>query len=300
MNSIVINEELQSGSESTSSPQIFSSNSRSLFSGIRKLASQLLSLVRRESPILFWITVTSFLFAVVCLGGLVVDDRMLMGVNVWLKPLKFSISTGIYILTLGYLITLYPYSKRKKWYINGIVSWTMIIELAIIVYQGARGVQSHYNMSSAFDGILYGSMGILVGVNVIIMILFIIDTIRLKLKTEKSIQWAILIGWLVVFFGSWVGGQMIGQLAHNVGVADGGAGLPLLNWSTIAGDLRVAHFFGLHGIQIIPLFALWLVKKWQVPTKNQIIAVTIFGLFYAAWIGYTFYQAKQGMALINV
>lgn len=300
MNSIIINEEIKSGKESTSSPQIFSSSSRSPLSGIRKLASQSLSTVRRESPILFWITVTSFLFAGVCLGGLVVDDRMLMGVNVWLKPLKFSISTGIYILTLGYIITLYPYSKRKKWYINGIVSWTMIIELAIIVYQGARGVQSHYNMSSAFDGILYGSMGILVGVNVIIMILFIIDTIRLKLKTEKSIQWAILIGWLVVFFGSWVGGQMIGQLAHNVGVADGGAGLPLLNWSTIAGDLRVAHFFGLHGIQIIPLFALWLVKKWKVPTKNQIIVVTIFGLFYAAWIGYTFYQAKQGMALINV
>ena len=93
---------------------------------------------------------------------------------------------------------------------------------------------------------------------------------------------------------------MIGQLAHNVGVADGGAGIPLLNWSTIAGDLRVAHFFGLHGIQIIPLFALWLVKTLKMPSRNQIIAVTIFGVVYATWIGYTFFQAKQGMALINL
>ena len=300
MDSIVINEKVQSGIESTSSQHTFSTSKPSRFSVIRKLTSQLLGTVRKYSPVLFWIVMTSFILALICFVGLIIDDRTLMGVNVWLKPLKFSISTGIYVLTLGYLITLYPYSNRKKRIINGIVSWTMIVELGIIVYQGARGVQSHYNMSSAFDGILYGSMGILVGVNVIIMFLFIIDTIRLKLKTEKSIQWAILIGWLVVFFGSWVGGQMIGQLAHSVGVADGGAGIPLLNWSTIAGDLRVAHFFGLHGIQIIPLFALWLVKKWKAPSRKQIIAVTFFGLFYAAWIGYTFYQAKQGMALINL
>jgi hypothetical protein len=232
--------------------------------------------------------------------GLIVDERMLMGVNVWLKPLKFSISTGIYIMTVGYLITLYPYSKRKKWFINGIVSWTLIVELGIIVYQGARGVFSHYNISSPIDGILFGAMGILVAINVIIMFMFIVDTVRLKLKTDKSIQWAILIGWLVVFFGSWVGGQMIGQMSHNIGIADGGAGLPLVNWSTIAGDLRVAHFFGLHGIQIIPLFALWLTRNWKFPNRNKIIAVTLFGLFYATWIGYTYYQAKQGIALLSL
>ena len=130
------------------------------------------------------------------------------------------------------------------------------------------------------------------------MALFIFDTVRLKLKTTKSIQWAILLGWLVVFFGSWVGGQMIGQLSNSVGVADGGAGLPLVNWSTDGGDLRIAHFFGLHGIQIIPLFALWVSDTWNSTNKNQIIAITVFGLLFASWIGFIFYQAEQGMPLI--
>lgn len=261
---------------------------------------QALTVVKKSSPILHSIGLFTFVLAIGCAVGMVLDDRTLLGINVWAKPFKFSISTGIFILTVGYLITLYPYSTRKKNIINNITSFSLIFELGIIIYQAARGVQSHYNMSSPIDGILFGAMGILVGINVLTMVIFLVDTIRLKLKTEKSIQWAILMGWIIILIGSWVGGQMISQMSHNVGVADGGAGLPLVNWSTIAGDLRIAHFFGLHGIQIIPLFALVVSKKWKTTDVKQIALVTIFGLMYAAWIGYTFYQAKQGMALIQL
>ena len=258
------------------------------------------STVRKESPILFGIVMIHFAMALACIIGLMIDERTLMGVNVWIKPLKFTLSGGIYILTLGFLITFYPFSRRKKNIINNIVSWTLLAEIGIIFYQAARGVLSHYNQSSAFDGILFAWMGILIGVNVLIMAFFVIETLRLRLKTPRSVQWAILMGWLVVLFGSWVGGQMIGQMGHNVGVPDGGEGLPLLNWSTIAGDLRVAHFFGLHGIQIIPLFALGLSRKWKASNSKQILVSVIFGLLYASWIAFTFYQAKQGMPFVKI
>lgn len=265
-----------------------------------KAYNQLIATVKNSSPTLYWIAVIHMISAVGCIMGWVVDDRMLAGINVWIKPLKFSISGGIYIFTVGYMTTTYPYSRRKKNIINHVVSWSLFIELVIIVFQAFRGVQSHYNMSSPLDGILYGTMGLLIAINVIIMALFIIDAIRLKLNTSSSMRWAILMGWMVVFFGSYVGGQMIGQLAHNVGGADGGAGLPLLNWSTVIGDLRVAHFFGLHGIQIIPLFAWFLSKKWNLSIKNETTAVVIFGICYAGWIAFTFYQAKQGMPLVSM
>ncbi len=262
--------------------------------------NKIFSTVKKESPILYTIVMIHFIGAIGCILGLFIDERTLMGVNIWIKPLKFCISGGIFILTSGYLITLYPYSTRKKNIINNIVSWTLLIEIAIIVYQASRGVQSHYNETSLFDGLLFAAMGILIAVNVLIMVLFVFDTIRLKLNATKSIQWAILLGWVIVLLGSWVGGQMISQMSHNVGVADGGAGLPLVNWSTIGGDLRIAHFFGLHGIQIIPLFALGLSKIWKTVHRNQIITVIIFALLYAGWIGFTFYQAKQGMPLIKM
>jgi hypothetical protein len=259
----------------------------------------ILRTVKQSSPILYAIVLIHFITAILTLFGMFIDDRTIMGINVWIKPLKFLISSGIYILTLGYLITLYPFSKRKKNIINNIVAWTLLFETGIIVYQGARGVQSHYNQSSLFDGLLFAAMGILIAINVLIMVLFIIESLRLKLQTPKAIQWAICLAWVIVLFGSWIGGQMISQMSHNVGVEDGGAGIPLLNWSTLGGDLRVAHFFGLHALQIIPLFAFWVTKKRGMHDRNQIILVTIFALLYASWIGFTFYQASQGVALIK-
>ena len=256
--------------------------------------------VRQSSPKLYAIAVFHVILAVVCVIGLLVDDRTLMGINVWIKPLKFCISGAIFITTVGYLTSVYPYSNRKKNVINNLVSWTLLVEILIIVGQAARGIQSHYNTSNALDGILFAMMGILIGVNVFVMVWLMFDAIRLKMPFGSSIKWAIVLGWAVVIFGSWVGGQMIGQMAHNVGVVDGGEGLPLLNWSTVAGDLRVAHFFGLHGIQIIPLFALVLSRKWKVSEQQRLAVVIVFGLIYTAFIGYTFWQAKQAMPFLSI
>ena len=255
----------------------------------------LLTTVKKESPMLYTIVVIHCVIALVCLGGVVIDERTLMGVNVWVKPLKFALSIGIYILTVGYLITLYPFSSFKKNCINTIVSWTMFLEMGLIFYQASRGVLSHYNVSSEFDAILFMAMGILIGINVLIMLFFVVETLRLKLKTTKPLQWSILLGWLLLIFGSSIGGQMIDQMAHNVGIADGGAGLPLLNWSVDAGDLRVAHFFGIHSLQIIPLFALFMANYSHLTHRKQIIIITLFAVLYGTLIGLTFYQAQQGM-----
>lgn len=259
----------------------------------------IITTVKSSSPILFTIVIAHLIVAIACMIGLLIDDRTLLGVNVWIKPLKFMISDAIYLFTAGYLITLYPFSKRKKNIINNINSFCLLIEGSIIVTQAARGVQSHYNMSTLLDGILYGMMGILIGINVIIMVLFLIETVRLKINTTKAIKFGIFLGWIIIIVGSWVGSQMIAQLSHNIGVVDGGAGLPLLNWSTVAGDLRVAHFFGLHGIQIIPLFAFFLSRKWNTSKRHKIIAVGIFGLCYASFVGWTYYQASIGMSLLS-
>ncbi len=259
----------------------------------------ILNTVKKESPILYWVALFQFVGALFCALGLAIDDRSLMGINVWVKPLKFYLSVGVYMLTVGYLITRYPFSNRLKHGIRNTVTITMIFEMAIITFQAARGVQSHYNTSSLFDIILFQSMGVFIGINVLLMVFFMIATLRVKMNTPKAVQYAIFLGWTIMLLGSWAGGQMISQMSHTVGLPDGGEGLPLLNWSTTAGDLRVAHFFGLHAIQIIPLFAVSLGKIKSVPFKWHATTAILFGLAYGGWIGYIFYQAKNAMPFLG-
>lgn len=56
---------------------------------------------------------------------------------------------------------------------------------------------------------------------------------------------------------------MGGRMAHTVGGADGSPGIPFLNWSLTYGDLRIAHFVGMHALQILPLLAWFLLKNIQ-------------------------------------
>jgi hypothetical protein len=131
------------------------------------------------------------------------------------------------------------------------------------------------------------------------MIIFLIETVRLKVNTTKSIQFVTLIGWIIFIAASGVGRQMISKRSHKVGVADVVAGLPLVSWSKLGEDLRIAHFFGLHGIQVNPLFALLLSRKWKTNTRHQIRVVAFFGWAYASRIAFMHDQASLGIALMG-
>jgi hypothetical protein len=253
--------------------------------------------IKSQSAVTYYHTLFALGLGLIATGGLILDDRTLMGVNVWLKPWKFCVSTAIFVASVGYFTHYYKYSQRKKSIINHITAWTLSIELLIIVAQGARGVKSHYNMSTPLDGVLFGAMGILVGINVLTMVLFFIDSLRNTANANRIMHIALILGWTSILVGSYVGGQMIAQMSHTVGLADGGSGIPMVNWSSLAGDLRVAHFFGIHGLQVLPIVAYLAVQKWgesiQAATVTGLVSLTYLGL-----IAGTFYQAKQGIALL--
>ena len=93
---------------------------------------------------------------------------------------------------------------------------------------------------------------------------------------------------------------MSAQTGHAVGVADGGAGLPFVNWSTEGGDLRAAHFIGMHAFQAIPVFA-WLTVRLQKrfsPVRPLALTV-VFALLYFASFTLVFVQALKGKPLLG-
>ncbi|BDC53023.1 hypothetical protein F183_A53380 [Bryobacterales bacterium F-183] len=192
----------------------------------------------------------------VCLLLSFFDTRQVMGINPWIKPMKFCLSIALYLYTLSvYLAYVEGFEALRLW-IGRIVATLMYIEIAAVTIQAARGVMSHYNISSPMDGSIFAVMGIAIGINsvldAVVFGLLLLAPGDLRLAT----LWGMRFGMIIFIAAGFEGGLMLMNQGHTIGAPDGGAGLPFVNWSREHGDLRVAHFLGLHGIQILPLLGL--------------------------------------------
>jgi len=219
------------------------------------------------------------------------DSTEILGVNRWLKPIKFFTSIAIFLWTTAvYLYFLKDYTKSARF-----ISWAMIfiftVEIVIVVMQAARGTTSHFNVKTPFDATLFGVMGISIVLNTLLAFYLLFLYFRAEINLPPSIVWGMRLGLILFLAASFEGGYMSAQIGHGVGVADGGAGLPVVNWSTKGGDLRVAHFFGMHAFQAVPFFS-YTLEKYHI--KSPTVWTLMFALAYLSLFTFLFIQALHG------
>lgn len=224
------------------------------------------------------------------------DSTQILGINRWIKPIKFASSAAVFLITVAvYLYYLQGFEQSKN-----IIAWAtiliMFVEISLIVMQAARGTTSHFNISNAFDGAVFSTMGLLIVTNTFVIAYLAYLYFVSDFDLPNAVIWGMRLGLIVFLLGSIQGGYMSAQAGHAVGVADGGSGLPFLSWSTVGGDLRAAHFLGLHAFQIIPLFAVLL-------TLLSISYATIITCGFAVtyFIGFSaiFFQALNGQPVLR-
>ncbi len=258
------------------------------------LAAALHALHRANAP-LAWAGWANVGLAVLALGLLPLDHRHVAGALVWLKPLKFSLSIVAYAWTLAWLLASLPAAaQRAVCTIGWGVALCMVVEQAVIFAQAARGTTSHYNTASALDGALFGLMGVFILLNTVLTVWALYLVWRYLPQGSAGYVWGVRLGLLVFLVGSVLGGVMIRHLGHTVGAPDGGPGLPALGWSTRAGDLRIAHFLGMHALQALPLLG-WALGRWwpsAAPALTWLGAAT-----YVAVVAALFVQAMAGQPL---
>lgn len=216
------------------------------------------------------------------LVAMAVDDRVILGINPWIKPAKFLASVGIYFITIAWMVPRVRGYERTRSVIAWGVLITLVSEIVLIAMQSARGTTSHFNIGSAFDAAVFSVMGIAIMINTALVMMLLVLFLKAPEPMPRAVLAGIRLGLLLFLIGSFEGGMMVAANAHTVGVPDGGPGLPLVNWSTEAGDLRAAHFIGLHALQVLPILGWLLSRKSDHAglTTVRIVAL-VWGLLFA-------------------
>ncbi len=229
------------------------------------------------------------------------DPRLLDGVGIWAKPMKFAGSFVLYFATLAWAAGRMGAAARE----GRAVRWATVVaaaafafELAYMTWQAAHGEHSHFNNSTPFTRAMYGLMGVgAVGLVAVIALFGEVVRRDRALRMGPGLRAGVIWGfWIGAGLTLVVAGYMSSGAGHFVGTPSAGAAtLPLMGWSAEVGDLRPAHFLSLHAMQALPLFGWWLDR-----CGGAARVMTPAALAYALLTLAVFAQALMGLPLVRL
>ncbi|MET9486995.1 hypothetical protein [Nocardia sp. NPDC006630] len=263
--------------------------------------------------------------AVFSLCAMLFDDRMLLHESVWLKPLKFAVAFTLYTGTLAWLLSFPHRGQRLTWWMGTLFALTAFVDVGFIALQAARGTFSHFNTQTDQVNSI-GQMVFASGVpGLFVANLVIALTLSWQHITDRPTTRAIHAGLAIAVVGMGLGYLMgftgkqetTDAYGHPVELAaghtvehgrpvvrDGVGGIPVTHWSTVGGDLRIPHFVGLHGIQILIVAAFVLARlaprvPWLRAERARADLIWVLALGYAGLLGVLLWQALRAQPLTH-
>ncbi len=245
--------------------------------------------------------------AIPTLGAHLADERMLIGVSVWDKPLKFELSIAIHLATLAVVTSLFTAQARASRLVRTVAlvnAFAGVAEIAYILIQAARGRASHFNFDTPLEIFMYGAMGT-GAVSMVLgsLVLGIAASTRLRAEVGGGLKTGVVLGLVLgsaftLVIAGLMSSSALTEPGHWVsGDRTDATGLPFFGWSTTGGDLRVPHFFATHLMQALPL--LGLIADRAVP-KLATLLVWLGAALGLAIVGGTFAQALMGLPLLRM
>lgn len=252
---------------------------------------EFLSSLKSRNETLFYFGLVCLLFSIVCLILAKFSAMQVFNVSAYIKPFKFAFSTFLYAWAMGWLCWYLPSFNVK------LFNWSIIIllglEIIYITIQAARGQLSHFNISTPLYSLLYSGMAFAASAvalyTAFVGYQFFVQDVSFL---PSHYAWAIRLGIVLFVIFSFEGFVMGSRLSHTIGGPDGGPGLPLVHWSTKFGDPRIAHFIGMHTLQILPLLSFYILKN----TKATFFVATLYALLAI----FTLVQALNGKPLFRI
>lgn len=269
------------------------------------------------NPTLTFLFLAMLVTSVLGFVGVALDPRTVLNASTWAKTTKFSISLVFYSATLLWMLTFIQGRPRLVNFVGTAIGGILLFEMALIILQAVRAQAMHFNVATPFDELLWNAM------TVTIMVLYVVNLIGGGLLLFTRIADPVLalglrLGFIIMVLGLTQGFLMTGPQgdqmarlqageqvdligAHTVGAPDGGPGLPLLGWSTTHGDLRIGHFVGLHGLQVLPLLGFLLSRRREqwLKTSHRQTLVALGAAGYTGLVVLVTWQALRGQPLLS-
>lgn len=179
------------------------------------------------------------------------DERTVREVNVWVKPMKFMASIGLFWISTAWFVGLLPEARRRDDTVRALAYVALgagLFEIVYITVQAALGQASHFNFSSPFHQLMYSLMGL--GALAMTATQPVLAWhIARHGRTDLAPVWreAVVIGLVMTFVLGAGAGGLLGSVQP-----PSGAGLHVVGWHLGGGDLRPAHFVGMHAQQLVP------------------------------------------------
>ncbi len=233
---------------------------------------------------------------VAAVGLSLVDTRTILGINPWIKPMKFFASLTFFLWTMAWFM---PETEARLATRLAVARWTfigaMVGEIVLIVLQAARGTTSHFNHATPLDAAIFNAMGFMIVANTIAVALFARSLRPATDHTRAGYLLGIRLGLWVFIAGSLIGFVMVSNNSHAVPGPDGGPGLPFVNWSTTMGDVRIAHFIGLHALQVLPLVGFVTDRVRPAATSRRLVSAL--GVLWTGVVAAALWLALAGVPL---
>lgn len=216
-----------------------------------------------------------------------IDERMVDGINVWVKPLKFSASIGIYLLTLAFFAAwMRPGAMQTRPQRLAVVAVAVAVvyEMGWLIAASAHGVRSHFNMDGGLFMALYPLAGLFAFVLVIGPLAMGASVLRARPDAANpAMSEAIGLGLVLTFILTPLVAFPLSNPLAALGGSQFGYGEGYFGWHMERGDLRAAHFFATHALHVIPALAFLPSRLLRGAAGVAICRVT--AIVYAAFVG---------------
>ena len=210
----------------------------------------------------------------------------LVGPVTWRKPIEFGISGAITTGSLAWVMGRLPRSSRWDWSAAILIAF-FVPETLLIDLQQWRGVASHFNYDTPFDATVFAMMAIFISIVALGIAILAVRSFR-RLDGPPSTALAIRAGMIFLLLG-----QVLGVLIVANGV---GPSSTIANASIVgaAGELKVPHALGLHGLQALGVLAL-ILERTRVAARSAVMLVASVALGYGLLLVAGTFQAYAGL-----